>query len=177
MNSSPSKVESFTKLEKVFVELNDWPALLEPEWAEVMQQIPIIPFLIKLSHRPGGEKTRTQTASTLNISLCPKTHIVPKMFLHPNKFEVGFSKGRTPLFSQHLNRATSNSHMQWISLSVYCGIMTVNFLSGSHVHPRVTRTHANCNKAQRSLLHAPQLFPTRLNPDDWLLSELLRQTD
>lgn len=167
MNSSPSKVESFTK------ELNEWPALSEPEWAEGMQQIPTIPFLIKFSHRPGGEKTRTQTATTLNISLCPKTHIVPKTFLHPNRFEVGFPKGQTPLFSQHLNRA-SNSHMQWISLSVYCGI---NFLSGSHIHPRVTRAHANYNKAQRSLLHAPQLFPTRLNPDDWLLSELLRQTD
>lgn len=173
----PSKVESFTQLEKVSVEFNDWPALPEPEWAEGMQQIPTIPFLIKLSHRPGGEKTRTQTATTLNISLCPKTHIVPKTFLHPNRFEVGFSKGRTPLFRQHLNRATSNSHMQWISLSVYWGIMIVNFLSGSHVHPRVTRAHANCTKAQRNLLHAPQLFPNRLNPDNWLLSELLRQAD
>lgn len=124
MNSSPSKVESFTKLEKVSVELNDWPALPEPEWAEGMQQIPTIPFLIKLPHRPGGEKMRTQSATTLNISLCPKTHIVPKTVLHPNRFKVGFSKGWTPLFSQHLNRATSNSHMPWISLSVYCEIMT-----------------------------------------------------
>lgn len=173
----PQKLNPLLNWKKVSVELNDWPALPELEWAEGMQQIPTIPFLIKLSHRPGGEKTRTQTATTLNISLCPKTHIVPKTFPHPNRFEVGSSKGRTPLFRQHLNRATSNSHMQWISLSVYWGIIIVNFLSGSHVQPRATRAHANCNKAQRSLLHAPQLFSNRLNPDDWPLSKLLRQAD
>lgn len=85
----------------------------------------------------------------------------------------------TSLFTQHLNRATNNSHMQWISLSVYCGIMTVNFLSGSldPMSIQVTRAYANCNKAWRSLLRAPQLFPTRLNPHNWLLSELLRQAD
>lgn len=51
------------------------------------------------------------------------------------------------------------------------------WISGCYVHPRVTRAHANCNKARRSLLRAPQLFPTRLNPDNWPLSELLRQAD
>lgn len=44
---------------------------------------------------------------------------------------------------QHPNRATKNSHMQWISLFVYWRIMPVNFLPGSHVsvHLRVTLAH------------------------------------
>lgn len=56
-----------------------------------------------------------------------------------------------PICLQHPNRPTMHSHMQQISLFVYWRIMPVNFLPGFHVlvHPRVTRTHGNSNRAGR----------------------------
>lgn len=53
------------------------------------------------------------------------------------------------LFNFTSNIQTGHSHIQQISLFVYWWIMPVNFLPGSpvSVHPRVTRTHGNSNRA------------------------------
>lgn len=104
-------------------------------WAEGMQEITAIPF----SHTAFSlcwwwNDAYTDYDHTKHPSLS-QTTILPKKFSPrspPSQQARGsLLKRMASLFGRHLNRATNNSHMRWISLSVYCGIMTVNFLCGS----------------------------------------------
>lgn len=141
-------------------------------------------FLIQyLPHQIAGERTQSNSYHTNNLFFFALNPIIATKRLC-NTTGILFTAvvqrlvWSFPICLRHSNRATMKHHMHWIFLFVYWRIMPVNFLPGSHVsvHPRITCTHGNSNRAGQALLSAPQLFSVWA-PESGQLNSCYKQWD